>query len=70
MPLPWAANNQRRRQAVKDLWPKEKGWWMCLEVPYQGPMWHWDCGTLRRSRMLAMASLDQIAFERRIESSE
>jgi hypothetical protein len=59
MPLPWAANNRRRRQAQRGLWPKEKGWWMHLEVPYQGPTWHWDCGAVRRTRLLALASLDR-----------
>lgn len=28
---------------------------MHLEVPYQGPTWHWDCGAVGRSRMLAIA---------------
>ena len=50
-----AANNRRRRQAQRGLWPKEKGWWMHLEVPYQGPTWHWDCGAVRRTRLLALA---------------
>jgi len=52
---PWASNNKRRRQAVLGIWPKEKGWWMHLEVPYQGPTWHWDCGAIQRSAMLDMA---------------
>jgi len=56
LPLPWAANNRRRRQAQRRLACRE-GWWMHLEVPDQGPTWHWDCGALRRSRMLTMAGL-------------
>jgi hypothetical protein len=56
VPLPWAANNRRRRQAQRRLWPAEKGWWMHLEVPYQGPTWHWDCGAMRRARLLILAS--------------
>jgi hypothetical protein len=56
MPLPWAANNSRRQRAAAGLWPIEKGWWMHLEVPFQGPSWHWDCGALKRSVMLTMAS--------------
>jgi hypothetical protein len=57
MSLPWAVNNRRRKQAAKGLWPIEKGWWMHLEVPYQSPTWHWDCGALQRSAMIVMASV-------------
>lgn len=57
MPQPWAANNRRRRQAARGLWPIEKGWWMHLEVPYQDPTWHWDCGALQRSTMITIASI-------------
>lgn len=51
----WAANNRRRKQAAAGLWPKAQGWWMHLEIPLQGPSWHWDCGALRRSEMLKAA---------------
>ncbi|MGH9360844.1 MAG: hypothetical protein ACRD2T_02940 [Thermoanaerobaculia bacterium] len=57
VPPPWAANNRRRRQAQSRLWPAEKGWWMHMEVPFQGPSWHWDCGALRRTTLLTMAGL-------------
>jgi hypothetical protein len=58
MPLPWARNNRRRKQAAQlGLWPVEKGWWMHMEVPYQGPSWHWDCGALQRSTLLNMAAI-------------
>ena len=53
--LPWAAYNSRRRQAAAGLWPKEKGWWMHMEVPYQSPSWHWDCGAIQRTQMLSQA---------------
>jgi hypothetical protein len=52
---PWASNNSRRKQAANALWPIEKGWWMHLEIPFQGESWHWDCGALRRSEMLELA---------------
>lgn len=55
--LPWAANNQRRKKAAQGLWPVEKGWWMHMEVPFQGPTWHWDCGSLQRTSMLVTASV-------------
>lgn len=52
----WAGNNSRRRKAVTDqLWPRNKGWWMHLEVPGQSPSWHWDCGAIKRTQMLQMA---------------
>lgn len=51
----WASNNSRRRRASSGLWPKMGGWWMHLEVPFQGPTWHFDCGALRRTMMLKMA---------------
>jgi hypothetical protein len=57
VPSPWAANNRRRKQAAKGLWPIEKGWWMHMEVPHQGKNWHWDCGALQRSSMIVMASV-------------
>ena len=57
MELPWAIRNKRRRQAERGLWPLEKGWWNHMEVPYQSPTWHWDCGALQRSTLLTMASI-------------
>lgn len=53
----WASNNSRRKAAAAGLWPKEKGWWMHLEVPYQGSTWHWDCGAIKRSVMLQQAKM-------------
>lgn len=53
----WAANNSRRRTASKGAWNSEKGWWMHLEVPNQGPSWHWDCGAMRRSEILRRAQV-------------
>jgi hypothetical protein len=55
--LPWADNNSRRIKAANGLWPAERGWWMHMEVPWQNPSWHWDCGALRRSEMLRMAQI-------------
>lgn len=54
-PKPWAVNNRRRLQAAHGLWPSAKGWWMHMEVPGQGPTWHYDCGALKRTVMLQMA---------------
>ncbi|HKS29401.1 MAG TPA: peptidoglycan-binding domain-containing protein [Pyrinomonadaceae bacterium] len=54
-PKPWAVNNKRRLQAALGLWPAAKGWWMHMEVPGQGPTWHYDCGALKRTVMLQMA---------------
>lgn len=52
----WAVNNSRRKQAAGNgWWPKFMGWWEHLEVPNQGPTWHWDCGMMRRTEMLGMA---------------
>jgi hypothetical protein len=47
-----ASNNSRRRSGV---WPREKGWYMHMEVPGQAPTWHFDCGALRRTEMLRRA---------------
>lgn len=55
VPLPWAANNSRRKQAALGGWPSKTGWWMHAEVPWQGPNWHWDCGALKRSELLESA---------------
>lgn len=57
MKKPWAANNRRRKAAANGLWPMEKGWWMHMEVPFQGPTWHWDCGALQRSTLITMAAI-------------
>jgi hypothetical protein len=54
-PKPWAVENKRRLQAAHGLWPAAKGWWMHMEVPGQGPTWHYDCGALKRTVMLQMA---------------
>lgn len=43
MPFPWASNNGRRRSGV---WPKKKGIYGHIEVPNQGPSWHYDPGAL------------------------
>jgi len=51
----WASNNSRRRTASKGAWNTELGWWMHLEVPNQGPSWHWDCGAMERGKIVAMA---------------
>ena len=48
----WASNNSRRRSGT---WPAVKGWWMHMEVPYQKPSWHWDCGAIRRTVILQQA---------------
>jgi hypothetical protein len=56
MPLPWAARNARRRWAEqRGRWPKVRGWWMHMEVPGQGPTWHWDCGAMRRTILVERA---------------
>lgn len=57
VPLPWASNNRRRKQAAEGSWPIQKGWWMHMEVPFQGATWHWDCGALQRSSMIVMAGV-------------
>lgn len=51
----WASNNTRRKLAALGKWPTEKGWWMHMEVPYQGKTWHWDCGAIRRTVILQQA---------------
>lgn len=52
--LPWAARNSRRIWAESN-WPTVRGWWQHMEIPGQGPTWHWDCGALRRSVLLQKA---------------
>jgi hypothetical protein len=59
VPLPWAAENARRIKAADGLWPTETGWWMHMEVPWQQPSWHWDCGAVKRSVMIQMANDQQ-----------
>jgi hypothetical protein len=54
MPLPWATNNKRRRQAAA-TYPSPQGVYMHLEIPKQGPTWHWDAGALQRSVMIDKA---------------
>ncbi|MBR8279059.1 peptidoglycan recognition protein family protein [Burkholderia vietnamiensis] len=56
MPQPWASDNKRRQVAANGMWPSAKGWWMHLEVPYQDPTWHWDCGALQRKEMFNRAA--------------
>ena len=55
-PPPWDNENRRRVRAAAALWPNEQGWWMHMEVPWAQPTWHWDCGAIRRSVMVEMAS--------------
>lgn len=50
----WAGNNKRRKSAAAGLWPTP-GWWMHLEVPWQQPSWHHDCGALRRTELFRLA---------------
>lgn len=50
----WASNNSRRKTAEK-TWGTEFGWFHHMEVPQQGPSWHWDCGAMQRSVILQKA---------------
>lgn len=50
----WASNNTRRQQTAK-TWPEPYGWYMHLEIAWQEPTWHYDCGALKRSEMIKMA---------------
>jgi hypothetical protein len=52
----WASNNKRRQTAAAGAWETESGWWQHMEVPLQGPSWHWDCGAMQRSSVLASAA--------------
>ena len=57
MPLPWASRNARRQWAeAENHWPNVRGWWMHMEVPGQAPSYHWDCGAMRRTELLAAAA--------------
>jgi hypothetical protein len=60
MPFPWAENNQRRSLAAAGGWPERKGWWHHMEVPWQGPSWHWDCGAYDRTVLFTMAKEDDM----------
>ena len=51
----WASNNTRRLQA-EHTWPAPQGVWQHMEVPWQQPSWHYDCGAIRRTEMIAMAN--------------
>jgi hypothetical protein len=50
----WASDNLRRQKAIAS-YPAPQGVYMHLEVPHQGPSWHWDCGALQRSVMIEQA---------------
>ena len=50
----WASRNARRVWAESN-WPNVRGWWLHLEVPGQGPTWHWDCGAMKRTVLLQQA---------------
>jgi hypothetical protein len=59
-PMPWAANNARRQWAAKPNgrlhnYPAARGVWMHMEVPWQDPSWHWDCGAIARTEILTAA---------------
>jgi hypothetical protein len=47
-----ASNNLRRRWAAEGNFPKISGVWQHLEIPFQYPTWHYDCGKLQRSLIL------------------
>lgn len=51
----WASNNSRRKFAADGSWGTETGWWMHMEVPYQRPSWHWDCGAIKRTVIMQQA---------------
>jgi hypothetical protein len=55
----WASKNKRRIQAEAGAWEKEKGIWMHMECPWQGPSYHWDCGALPRRTLIAMVNGEQ-----------
>lgn len=50
MPLPWAVNNKRRKQAI---YPNRVGWYSHLECVGQAPTWHWDVGALSYTSLFA-----------------
>ena len=54
MPLPWAKRNARRVWAESNR-PATRGWWYHMEIPGQGPSWHWDCGAMKRTVVLQRA---------------
>jgi hypothetical protein len=49
---PYPASDNTRRKKMAAIWPNWKGWAHHLEVPWQEPTWHWDCGALRRKGVL------------------
>lgn len=54
-PLPWAVNNKRRKEWVASgKWPSA-GWAGHMEVPGQGPTWHYDPGMLNWTAMFMAA---------------
>ncbi len=60
MQLPWAVDNSRRKWAAKangstHNFPAVRGIWEHKEVPWQDPSWHWDCGALSRTKIIARA---------------
>ncbi len=57
MHLPWAANNSRRQwAATSNHWPNVRGVWAHVEVPWQDPTWHFDCGAMGRTKIIDMAT--------------
>lgn len=56
MRLPWAANNSRRQWAAQfGNWPRKRGVWAHVEIPWQDPTWHYDCGALNRTAIIEAA---------------
>jgi hypothetical protein len=52
---PFPSSNNTRRKKAESEWPNVKGFHMHMEIPFQGPTWHWDCGAIKRSELLKMA---------------
>lgn len=52
----WSSNNTRRQQAAKS-YPLPQGVWMHMEIPWQQPSWHWDCGAIERTKMITKAMI-------------
>jgi hypothetical protein len=53
-PLPWAANNKRRKQCAP-TYPKPYGVYGHIDIPNQQPSYHWDPGCLQISVILQKA---------------
>lgn len=53
MPMPWAANNKRRQEAI---FPNAKGWYGHVEVIGQAPSNHWDPGCLKYAELFAQVN--------------